>query len=685
MNILASLVNKPVMLLVTGGFLVILGLSFLGWFLPQAILHWVKLSGLLRRMRAVTRKNAIAEFREIFSKDKRLSHLWQEYQESLHVQHRFEGGQSVVSAVRATVPAELYFNGQFVVDTRLGTEFFKHLPGIFTGIGIIGTFSGLIKGLDAFQVSENAVVARNSLESLMHSVGEAFLVSAAAIGSAMVVTLCERLLAAVLYKLTEEMAHVIDAQFESGVGEEYLSELVKSSGESAAQSRILKDALVKELGELLRELTQNQISAAQQQQAQLIGRVEQSSREQVEATREDNRELGQTIAQSIQDSLREPLDKIATSVKAASGDQSQAAISMLQDVMTSFSQKLNDLFGGQIAGINELNQKASQNIQEAVSTLQTLVASMESSSQRSADAMAQRMAEAVERMEARQSAMDAQSAAFVEQIRALVASSQSESSQKLHESLESIGSEVGRMLAALADSQKEVFELSQARELAMSSRTEQAVGAMSGSVESVVRELGAATTKMAQSVEMLSKAFTTSIDRMNAGAELLTTASQRFASAGEGVNKALGQAAGLAGKLTEASGQLTSGASAIQDLLRDYRAQRDSVGQLMTELRATVEAARKDASITSDILRRIESSAQKLSEAQEQADTYLEGVSKVLGDAHSTFAAQVVNTLDKSNKAFHEKLSSAVGMVSSSIDEFSVALATLSSPSSKQA
>jgi hypothetical protein len=39
---------------------------------------------------------------------------------------------------------------------------------------------------------------------------------------------------------------------------------------------------------------------------------------------------------------------------------------MLQDVMASFSQRLNDLFGGQISGLSDLNQQTAKSIQEAV-------------------------------------------------------------------------------------------------------------------------------------------------------------------------------------------------------------------------------------------------------------------------------------------------------------------------------
>src|SRR5262249_47207160 len=159
-----------------------------------------------------------------------------------------------VVALRPTVPAEGFFNTQVLVDNRLRTEFFKHLPGIFTGFGIIGTFVGLILGLQAFQVSEVPAVVRQSLTGLMHGVWQAFLVSALAIFLAMVVTLVEKLLLASLYHKVEELNQAIDGQLEAGAGEEYLSRLVQASEEAATQTKILKDALVADLKQVLSEL-----------------------------------------------------------------------------------------------------------------------------------------------------------------------------------------------------------------------------------------------------------------------------------------------------------------------------------------------------------------------------------------------------------------------------------------------
>ena len=179
-----ALAETPPHLLIAGGLLAALVLAFLAAFLLPGLWHALRLMRLHSGLATLAPNPQPAEIARLFAGDKRLAALWADYQDSLHIQKPGRNGP----AVRSTVPAETWFNSQFVVDSRLRTEFFKHLPGLFTGIGIIGTFTGLIEGLHRFQVSENTATVRTSLESLMHSVGQAFLVSAAAITAAMVVT-----------------------------------------------------------------------------------------------------------------------------------------------------------------------------------------------------------------------------------------------------------------------------------------------------------------------------------------------------------------------------------------------------------------------------------------------------------------------------------------------------------------
>ncbi len=196
--ILELLRSAPLALLITGGALALLSVGFVFLFFVPGIRLRLDLGRTLRQLRT-TKPRTSAEFQKIFEGNSRLLHLWKEFNDTLHAQKEDRDGQMVTVALRATATAEAFFNAQYVVDGHLRTEFFKHLPGIFTGIGIIGTFSGLIVGLKNFQVPEDPVKVRASLEMLLGGVFEAFLVSAAAITLAMVVTFFEKALLALSF------------------------------------------------------------------------------------------------------------------------------------------------------------------------------------------------------------------------------------------------------------------------------------------------------------------------------------------------------------------------------------------------------------------------------------------------------------------------------------------------------
>jgi hypothetical protein len=394
----------------------------------------------------------------------------------------------------------------------------------------------------------------------------------------------------------------------------------------------------------------------------------------VTAAREDNAQLGDTIAKSIEQSLKGPLEEIALSVKTASGDQSATAVQMLNDVMVSFSQRLNDLFGGQISGINELNRQSSESMQSAVASLNMLVGKLEESGKRTTDDMAAQMTASMRAMEERQASITTQTEEFVSQIRSLVQSSQAETQNKLQATLEVIGQQMTTILATLSESQVKVFEDNRLREQSMADRASGVVTDMTTSVEAAIREIAAASQTMSQSVATLSSTTASTVERMNIGVAKLDSAAINFAAAGELVNGVMNQAAQVSGKLIEVSGALTSSSGALQEALRDYKLQREAVGTLIAEVRATVEIAKREASLSGDVLQRIEASTGKLVEAQKAADQYLDGVSDVLSESSDAFRQSVVSTLSDVNRDFHSKLSSAVGLLSGAVQELEVSL-----------
>lgn len=644
--------QAPAAMLIVAGMLLVLALGFLIFFLFPGLGLWLRLGRVSKSLRGI-RADDLSGLEQIFSSDRTLRHLWKEFRDTLHTQREERDGQLAVVAYRATAPAESFFNGQNVVDGRLRTEFFKHLPGVFTGIGIIGTFAGLITGLQSFEVPDDPARVRASLELLLAGVYEAFVVSASAIGLAMAVTLVEKLLLASLYRRTDEIAQHLDGLFATGAGEEYLARLVTASEDSAAQARILKDALVGDLKLILQEMTERQIAAQ----------------------RDSTHALAQNISDSIRTGLEGPLARIGEVVEKASGDQSAAAANMLTDVMASFSQRINELFGGQISGIQELMQKTGHEIQQAVSALNALVGRMEENSKRSGEEMAERMAAAIENMERRQAAINAQSQGFLEAIRELTAKSQSEILDKLQLSIGGLTQQTSALVGSLQTEAKLARQEQRERERTHAESTRAIVQDMSDASARAMDSVRECIEQMRTTVAALERTTTTAIDKMNAGAGRLESGAVAFADAGGKVTQAMEQTATVSGKLTEVSGGLLSSAAALKEGLADYRENRKATTTMVAELRGVVEVAKREAGLTGEALASIEKSAQQLSQAHSVLDRYVEGVSEVILDAHKAFIEGLKLANERANVDFHQKLSSAVGLLSDLIQELEASVA----------
>lgn len=642
---------------IIGALLLILTLLFVALYLVPGWVYWWRSKRLLQHLRACEPGNK-AGLAELFSTDKRLAHLWREYEHTLHEQRELNaqtGGYQLV-ALRATVPAESFFNTQALVDTRLRTEFFKHLPGIFTGLGIIGTFLGLIGGLQAFQVSENPQIVRESLNGLVHGVFEAFLISAAAITLAMVVTFLEKWLIAALYRQTEELVHILDGLFESGAGEEYLARLVKASEDSASQTKILKDSLVSDLRKILTELTEQQIRASA----------------------EGNKQLGEQIVGSLQTGLKDPLDKISDAVGRIGGSHEDAIKTVLTDAIASLTQRIQDLFGGQISGINELQQQTVTALQTAAAKLEQMANSVDAAGQHATEQMTAKLTEAMGTMEARQQVMNDRMAEFVEQIRGLVRESQSETNQQLQGAIAKMNEVVTDMVGALKQQAESSGAAHEERERRIGEVTSEVMSSMSGQVEAVLTKVAELSADIKASVDSMRSATTDVVARMNSGADTLHTAASEFAKAGQGVSGALAEASNITEKLSQAAGAVGASTKSLEAVVTDYKATREMVSQMLAQVQSVVEAAKKEAAITADVLSRIEGAAAKLTSAQQQADTYLMRVSEVLTQTHQDFATNLTRTLREANRQFYDQLSAATGLLKEAIEELQTTLADVS-------
>lgn len=638
---------------IVAALLLLISIGFLFKFVVPAMRLSTELSeaiAALRNIRARLNGNGnVVELGEIESNamaGPALAHLWSEYTKTLHPQREDgENGQSRVVRWRATALADTFFSEQAVVDSRLKTEYYKHLPGILTGLGIIGTFLGLIIGLRKFKIPAEIKDVQIPLEQLIQSVGHAFYVSAAAIMLAMLFTWVEKSLVAARYRQVESLRELVDSMFKGGAGEEYLERLVAAAETSATQAAHIKDALVADLKEILTTLATQQIEA----QAHHTG------------------QMSADVGKAISESLGSPMEAISKAVQGVSANQGEAVNKMLTDVLASFSAQMREMFGGQMQGMSDLLRETSESMKATALQFGQLAANMDAAGTNTVDAMGVKLGKALDGMEMRQQAMNSQMAAFVEQIRALVGESQTESSRKLQEALTSVGDQVAGVVAVLHRQAEASAESQGQRQERFESATGVAIGSLSEQMERLVAQSVETNKSLQDTVARLAGATDKAIAGMNSGAETLYVAASDFAKAGQGVSDTMKASTVAVEAIKGASGQLTLATEGARSLFADYGKTRDTFALMVTELNQTVENAKREASMTSEIIGKIEAAATQLGAAQKESEEYLRGVSEVLVKAHDSFAENIERTMREGNRAFQGELSSAVQLLSGAI------------------
>jgi hypothetical protein len=578
----------------------------------------------------------------------RLAHLWGEYSKTLHAQKdRDTMGQSHVVRWRATCLAGSFFSEQALVDTPLRTEYYKHVPGILTGIGIIGTFSGLIAGLLHFDVSSDPALAEAGLRQLLDAVGHAFIVSGTAIGLAMLFTGIEKRLISSCYRQVEEFQQDIDTLFATGAEEEYLERIVRASETSATQALQIKDSLVADLKQVLSEITNLQ----------------------VEASARHSSMISVDVGKVISESLGAPIERISQAVERVGTNQGDAVNQLLVDVLASFSNQVREMFGGQMNGLSDVLQQSSQAMQATASKFEQLAANMENAGKNAAEAMSERLIAAVGAMEARQQLLNHQMGEFVEQIRGIVVNSQTESSIKLQETLGHLGEQVLAVTGQLQSQIESTASVQNEQTNRMVKETGSVLGSVSEQVEKLITQSIEVNRSLQSSVQGLSSATTDSISKMNSGAEMLYVASSDFAKAGQGVTEVVKLTAPTTEKIHGAAQALLSASNTNQQVTAEYARTRDSFSLIVSELRTTIETAKREASLTTELVTSLRAASDQLTAAERQAESYLTGVSEVLGRAHQTFAENIERTLRAGNAEFHKQLSDAVNLLSGGIQD----------------
>ncbi|MEO5330477.1 MAG: hypothetical protein H7839_00520 [Magnetococcus sp. YQC-5] len=176
---------------VVSGFL----LLFLAGYVVQALMDGLRLGWVARSLDGLDPGQSPPLSQRSWIYYPLFTRLWREFSQSLRQRSRLDpvSGQRIIDYY-ATLPAEMVFSHQALVDVPMRVEFFRHLPGILTGSGIVSTFAGILMGLTGFDPSVGADHVTKELQVLFMGVSTAFTASFFAIVTAILVTVLEKFL-----------------------------------------------------------------------------------------------------------------------------------------------------------------------------------------------------------------------------------------------------------------------------------------------------------------------------------------------------------------------------------------------------------------------------------------------------------------------------------------------------------
>ena len=278
----------------------------------------------------------------------RLKHSWREFTETL----LFPGAEmdDDETVIYNTHPADTYFSQYKVVSPLVNLRFYSSVPNMLTGLGILGTFVGLVcgiylstSGLASTEIEE----ARSALRTLLDGAAFAFFTSIAGLLASILFSWGEKHWVHKVDQLLTDWIEGIDARVRR-LPPEKIQALTHR--ESKEQTKVFRSFT----NDLAFSITQIMDDQVKQPLTDLMERLISA----VDTLRTDR-------AVSNEEVMKQLLSEFSSSITGAAGQEMQAFSQTLAQLNETFSGQIGDMARGQQELLDK-TQEALTNITKCV-------------------------------------------------------------------------------------------------------------------------------------------------------------------------------------------------------------------------------------------------------------------------------------------------------------------------------
>ncbi|STE82483.1 Uncharacterised protein [Escherichia coli] len=200
----------------------------------------------------------------------------------------------------------------------------------------------------------------------------------------------------------------------------------------------------------------------------------------------------------------------------------------------------------------------------------------------------ERIARQLEKMfadsEAREKAQAEHMAAFVEAIQKSVQQGQSATMEKMAASVGALGEQLGSLFGQIDKGQQQISATQQANQQSLHEQTQRVMSEVDDQIKQLVETVASQHQGTTETLRLLAEQTNLQIQDMQAGADKMRLAAERFEHAGERVSEANHLTADVLNKAQSAGSSLSLATSELTSVVADYRNNREAVSKSIAML-----------------------------------------------------------------------------------------------------
>jgi len=308
------------------------------------------------------------KFKQSLSNNFYFGNLWSEFVNTLIITKKEDK-----NLIYKPIEAKYIFNEENLIFSKINLQFYRAVPGILTGLGILGTFLGLTLGLSRIKLGTSDVnVLKEGIKGLLSGVSMAFSTSVWGIGGSIVFLLFKnRQLKNLLQRVTEFQMY-IDKLFIWKSSENFLSEILQQAEEQTAQLKRFNTDLAISIATALDERLAQRLTPALEKLLEAIEELTKTGTTQIAKT--ISQEAGTEIIK-LKDVLVEVRETLQNTVVQSQKTHQEITetfyqfLKTIEEKQTIFSTKLQEIVQSLVSKVKESISYQQEEIKIATSQL----------------------------------------------------------------------------------------------------------------------------------------------------------------------------------------------------------------------------------------------------------------------------------------------------------------------------